>query len=61
MFIDAVDGWDLNVSLFEQQTYTMLIIFMDAVVGWVNKPMLYILIMFMDVAVRLVFDASLSE
>jgi hypothetical protein len=61
MFMDAVGGWDLDVSLSKQQTSTMLIIFMGTVVRWVNKPMLYILIMFMDIAVRLVLDVSLSE
>jgi hypothetical protein len=37
MFIVAAVGWVLNVSLSEQQkpVLYMLIMFMDAVVGWV--------------------------
>jgi hypothetical protein len=35
MFMDVVVWWDLDVSLFEQETSAMLILFMDAVVGWV--------------------------
>jgi hypothetical protein len=44
MFIVAVVGWVLDVSLSEQQ-----------------KPMLYMLIMFMDVAIGWVLDVTLSE
>jgi hypothetical protein len=33
--MDAAVWWDLNVSLPEQETSTMLRIFMDAAVGWV--------------------------
>jgi hypothetical protein len=35
MFMDAADGWDLDVRLSEQGTSYMLVIFMDAAVGWV--------------------------
>jgi hypothetical protein len=35
MFMDAADGWDLDVSLSEQENSTMLIMFMDATIGWV--------------------------
>jgi hypothetical protein len=44
---DAVVWWDLDVSLSEQETSAMLILFMGAAVGWVldvsllnNKPIL---------------------
>jgi hypothetical protein len=33
MFMDAAVWWDLDVSLCEQETYAMLIMFMDAAVG----------------------------
>jgi hypothetical protein len=39
--MDAADGWDLNVSLSEQQTSGMLIMIMDAAVEWVLNVSLY--------------------
>jgi hypothetical protein len=36
MFMDAADWWDLNVRLSKQEIYAMLVMFMDAAVGWVH-------------------------
>jgi hypothetical protein len=33
MFIDATVWWNLDVSISEKETSTMLIMFMDVVVG----------------------------
>jgi hypothetical protein len=33
MIMDAAVWWDLDVSLSEQETFAILIMFMDAVVG----------------------------
>jgi hypothetical protein len=35
MFMDAIIGWVIDVSLSEQETCAMLIMFMNAIVGWV--------------------------
>jgi hypothetical protein len=35
MFMDAAVWWDLDVSLFKQETSVMLRMFRDAAVGWV--------------------------
>jgi hypothetical protein len=41
MFMDAAVWWDLDDSLSEQQTSTMLRTFMDATVGWVLDVSLF--------------------
>jgi hypothetical protein len=73
IFMDAVVGWVLDVSLSEQQTCAIYIffqiMFIVTAVGWVldvilyeeQKHVLYMLIMFMDAAVGWFLDVRLSE